>query len=93
VDQKSPPIVGEVFTDVAGIRLRVVNKFQQKQKQAYWVHEMSREQIHSIFSGSHWRYEAWTVNAATWPTHLCLSLCPETELDPPETNEFGLVVP
>lgn len=88
---------GDQFVSNDGVTLVVVDRFHKNQQKGFWVSGMREDEVRDITGSQDWAYTGWFIKdyqPGGWPTATdLLCLCPKDELDPPETNEFGLVVP
>lgn len=92
---------GDVLTDSEGTRLVVVDRWQKNQTRGYWITGETEEGMVWI-KEDRWKYFSWNLEenypSRIWPAAYpdsppCLCLCHVSEVDAPETNEWGLVLP
>ena len=85
--------VGDTFTLLDGRRVAVVNRWQKRQVLAWWVHGLAHEDLEDIIRND--ELEMWNVrdHHPRLIANGCLSLCLVSELDEPDANEWGLIMP
>jgi hypothetical protein len=93
---------GDIVVDANGRKLTRVMKMQREQTLAYWVHRgCSVEKVQKDITFRIWRNDGgwpWEVRKSQYTGYVCnegddILHCAVDELDGPEENEFGPVIP
>lgn len=92
-------LVPAYFIDSTGRKVVKVDRVQRRQKNAVWVSvSQTSKDLQEQYGNVEWDNMSWNVDKHGYRGYICketmsVLLCPEDELDGPETNEFGPVCP